>query len=727
MRISTHYLVIFSSYLLSTLIYSSPIAMEKINLGYSTKNIPLPTRNEYMKRFIEKTEQFLRRLRWKAYHFLNQSDTAEKETYGFKSRNSPPQINDLIPFEEGMAKLIQNIKFKDTKCSFQSQLNNDIKNKIKKPNTLLVPADKTTNFYEMNPNSYNKLITENVTKTYKKASDELVGRLDAQSARIAERLNLDDRIEKLAKKEAFITLKDHKPTFSDHPTCRLINPTKSEIGVISKQILDEINTSIINSTRINQWKNTSSVLKWFNSLENKERLSFICFDVCEFYPSITEKLLSKALDFASKYRKISDHERDIILLAKRSLLFNDDCPWEKKSASNQFDVTMGSFDGAETCELVGCYILSLLTEKYGRNIGLYRDDGLAAFNGNPHEIEKIKKELCKIFRDNDLKITVEANKTKVNFLDVTLDLRSGKYWPYTKEGNIPLYVHRKSNHPPSILKNIPESINKRLSEISSDKECFDSAKQVYQEALDKSGYRYDLSYKVTPSQTRRRTRQRNIIWYNPPYSRNVETNVGKCFLSLIDQHFPKSNPLHKIFNRNTLKLSYSCMNNVKSIISSHNKSVISKSTSSDKDKKNCNCRKPETCPMDGNCNVESIIYQAEVTSQTTKETYIGLCDTSFKLRYRNHTSSFRNERYRNATELSKHVWNLKDRNIQYNIKWRKIKQARSYSNVTKKCNLCLWEKYFILCKPEMSSLNNRNELISCCRHSRKFLLKNVIT
>ena len=171
-------------------------------------------------------------------------------------------------------------------------------------------------------------------------------------------------------------------------------------------------------------------------------------------------------------------------------------------------------------------------------------------------------------------------------------------------------MHRKSNHPPSILKDIPESINKRLSEISSHKECFDSTKHAYQKALDKSGDRYDLSYKVTPSQTRRKTRQRNIIWYNPPYSSNVETNVGKCFLSLIDQHFPKSSPLHKSFNRNTIKLSYSCMNNVKSITSSHNKSVIRKSTNSDKDKKNCNCRKPEKCPMDGNRNVESIIYQA---------------------------------------------------------------------------------------------------------------------
>ena len=62
----------------------------------------------------------------------------------------------------------------------------------------------------------------------------------------------------------------------------------------------------------------------------------------------------------------------------------------------------------------------------------------------------------------------------------------------------------------------------------------------------------------------------------------------------------------------------------------------------------------------------------------------------------------------------------------YNIKWRKVKQARSYSNVSKRCNLCLWEKYFIICKPEMSTLNNRSELISTCRHSKKFLLNTVL-
>ena len=221
-----------------------------------------------MKRFIEKTEHFLQRMRRKAYHFLNQQEKSAKDTYGFKSKNSPPKINELIPFEEDMLDLIRNIKFKDnTKSSFQRKLDVDIKSKIKKPNSLLIPADKTTNYYEMNTSAYNKLMKESVTKTYKKSSGKVVEKLNAQSAKIAEHLKLDDRIEKLAE-EAFLTLKDHKSTFHDHSTCRLINPSKSEIGVISKSILDD-------KTKINQWKNTSSFLKWLNSLQQKESLSFM--------------------------------------------------------------------------------------------------------------------------------------------------------------------------------------------------------------------------------------------------------------------------------------------------------------------------------------------------------------------------------------------------------------------------------------------------------------------
>ena len=72
--------------------------------------------------------------------------------------------------------------------------------------------------------------------------------------------------------------------FENKPTCRLINPSKPEIGRISKQILEEINRKLVDITKVNQWKNTSSVLQWFKQLANKGGSAFICFDVVEFYP-----------------------------------------------------------------------------------------------------------------------------------------------------------------------------------------------------------------------------------------------------------------------------------------------------------------------------------------------------------------------------------------------------------------------------------------------------------
>ena len=235
--------------------------------------------------------------------------------------------------------------------------------------------------------------------------------------------------------------------------------------------------------------------------------------------------------------------KEPMVTSKRSF---EDSFSHAESLLNNFDVTMGSFDGAETCELVGCYLLSLLTDKYGQSVGLYRDDGLAAFNKTPEEIEKIKKELCKMFRENDLK-TIEANKTIVNFLDVTLDLQSGKHYPCTKEGNVPLYVHKKSNHPPSIPKNIPDSINKRLSEISSDRHCFDNAKTVYQEALNKSGYNSSclIMSHATRYSTHGRTDQETFfgtIHLSGKTSKQMQESASSLSLintSLIHTHFTK--------------------------------------------------------------------------------------------------------------------------------------------------------------------------------------------
>ena len=178
---------------------------------------------------------------------------------------------------------------------------------------------------------------------------------------------------------------------------------------------------------------------------------------------------------------------------------------------------MGSYDGAETCELVGCYLLSQLKQIPGIDIGLYRDDGLAILKQTPREIENVKKEICKIFAKNELRTTIEANKKIVNFLDVTLDLNTEKFKPYSKPANTLLYVHSKSNHPPNIIRNIPESINRRLSEISYDEDVFKEAAPPYQEALLKSGYSYHLKYQQAPQRKPdRRSRRRNIIWFNPP-------------------------------------------------------------------------------------------------------------------------------------------------------------------------------------------------------------------
>ena len=123
---------------------------------------------------------------------------------------------------------------------------------------------------------------------------------------------------------------------------------------------------------------------------------------------------------------------------------------------------MGSYDGAETCELIGIYMLSLISAKFKDRVGLYRDDGLAVCRATPKEIEKTKQEVSNIFKSNGLKIAIEANKKTINFLDVTFDLTNESYSPFMKPNNKLLYVHRQNNHPPALLKNIPENINKFL-------------------------------------------------------------------------------------------------------------------------------------------------------------------------------------------------------------------------------------------------------------------------
>ena len=186
------------------------------------------------------------------------------------------------------------------------------------------------------------------------------------------------------------------------------------------------------------------------------------------------------------------------------------------------------------------------------------------------------------------------------------------------------------------------SINKRLTEISSDEESFQRASQQYQQELQNSGYKHQLKYKHPLNHTtpRIRNRRRNIIWYNPPFSKNVSTNIGQTFLNIIDDEFPIGHPLHKIFNRNTVKISYSCIPNIKQTIDGHNKTKLSQ-TATTSEESTCNCRKKEECPMSKKCLVESIVYQATVSTNDNSppQTYVGLTENAFKTRYYNPTQN----------------------------------------------------------------------------------------
>ena len=136
----------------------------------------------------------------------------------------------------------------------------------------------------------------------------------------------------------------------------------------------------------------------------------------------------------------------------------------------------------------------------------------------------------------------------------------------------------------------------------------------------------------------------------------------------------------------------------------------------------CDCR-DEPCPVEGQCLTENVIYQASVKRLDTQhiETYVGLSGPPFKLRYRVHKGNIRNSN-ESGTKLSKYVWTLKRENINFEIKWKFIAKASSYTPASQKCNLCNKEVYFILYKGPQATLNSRTELFNPCPHKRKFKL-----
>ena len=215
----------------------------------------------------------------------------------------------------------------------------------------------------------------------------------------------------------------------------------------------------------------------------------------DFYPSISEKLLTNELNFAKDITDISREDMQILYHARKSLLFSNGKPWMKRER-NLFDVTMEAYDGAKVFELVGIFMLNKISEKHNKNdIGLHKDDGLAVFkNVSDSESERIKKNFQSLFKKYGLEIKIECNKKVVDFLEVTFNLKDGTYKPYQKPDNKISYINVQSNHLPNIIKHLPKTIEQQLPNNSSNETIFNETASLYKKALSEAGYHVKLKY-----------------------------------------------------------------------------------------------------------------------------------------------------------------------------------------------------------------------------------------
>ena len=198
--------------------------------------------------------------------------------------------------------------------------------------------------------------------------------------------------------------------------------------------------------------------------------------------------------------------------------------------------------------------------------------------------------------------TIISKHNKKIFLDVTFKLSNGTYYPYRKPNDHPLYINVESNHPPPPPPTSPSSYP---TPSTVESQTFPATKK------NSTKLRLPTTTPSNPVDTQQafpttntdndrpnRNRKRNIIWYNPPFNSSVKTNIGKTFLKLVSKHFPQQHKYHTLFNKNNIKVSYSSMKNMGTIISKHNKKILSNNNTNDDNDKLCNCRSQQNCPLE---------------------------------------------------------------------------------------------------------------------------------
>ena len=284
--------------------------IQPMHLPISLKDIGIPSKFEYQKTLIYRIEDFIKRLRWKCYFIgpptfnaIMYDKTSEKESqctqenftqcqtqvdpqneipefeerqwYGFKSENTPPVIKELIRFENELYKLVRKLKFRKVNDNFQNMIKDDLRS-ISNSKEIIVPADKSPILYKIPVEMYKKLLREEVKKKYEISSESSVTKLNQETLELLEKHEpgLETRVEIFSRADAFVTVKDHKPSFQSKIEVRLINPAKPQIGKISKKKLQDINANLRSITNLNQLQSTNDAISWFESLKCKNGRHF---------------------------------------------------------------------------------------------------------------------------------------------------------------------------------------------------------------------------------------------------------------------------------------------------------------------------------------------------------------------------------------------------------------------------------------------------------------------
>ena len=295
-----------------------------IRFPYSIKNITISKKSAFKRRIVAKTEEFINRLRWFVFFRLAEqpANTPDRNTYGFKSLNKAPEIDELKQFEKDIWQFVAKIRFKSKKAmsAFQNELDGKVASIISDKNNKIIRSDKTSNLYKIHTDDYNTLMERAVQKDYKLAPDSLTDLINTKIEHFAELLGIEDRVKKIRPLTAFISIKDHKPAWEQTMPTRLINPANSDLCKKSKRILDSILSKLRqHHAHLNQFRSSDAVLEWFGR-KNDKRYFLLTFDIESFYPSITKKVLTECLDWAEETVNLDDHDRDVIMAA-RSVVF----------------------------------------------------------------------------------------------------------------------------------------------------------------------------------------------------------------------------------------------------------------------------------------------------------------------------------------------------------------------------------------------------------------------